>query len=85
MLNPILLLNMWRYYQYCIFGLSLYNQINYTSKVVTYTGKSLYKFNRFIKGKTNSDHSDQIIIELIKTERKRKAKMGIHTDEWELL
>lgn len=85
MFNPILLLQMWKYYHYYALGISVYSQINSTGKAVTYTGRALYNLNRFIRGRSRSDRSDQRIIELMEAERRRKALTSNHTDEWEIL
>lgn len=85
MFDPILLLQMWKYYHYYALGLSVYSKINSTGKAVTYTGRALYNFNRFIRGKSRSDQSDQRIIQLMEQERRRETITGHHTDDWALL
>ena len=85
MFNPILLLQMWKYYHYYALGFSVYSQINSTGKAVTYTGRALYNLNRFIRDRSRSDRSDQRIIELMEAERRREALTGNHTDDWEIL
>jgi hypothetical protein len=79
--NIILIFKILKCYYYFSCGLSIYYQINYTYKVVTYTGDHLYKFNRFIRGKSQKDKSDQKIVELIQNDRDRKD----FTNEWQIL
>lgn len=85
MFNPILLLQAWKYYHYYMLATALYKNVNSTGKAVTYTGKALYSLNRLLRGRRQSDISDQRIIELMESERRRDALTGTHTDEWELL